>query len=85
MGKFAKTLFQTAFTIGGYIIGGILSGGVGAAIGAALFSIGGAVLANALFKVSGPERQASETTIQIGESPRRYLFGVSAAPGRLDL
>lgn len=75
MSNFIKPLIQ----LGAMIIGNMLGG----PILATLFAIGATVLTNALFKPSAPERQAQETTLQLGEGPRRYVFGRCATAGML--
>lgn len=62
--------------------------GVGPALGAALRGIGMALFSSAILqpKIRGAEeRQASETTLQLGEGPRMVGFGTfSTGPALLD-
>ncbi len=75
MSKFIKPMIQLGAMIIGELLGGPLL--------AVAFTIGATILTNALFKPSAPERQASETTLQLGEGPRRYVFGRCATAGAL--
>ena len=80
--KVVKAVVGIAAPLVGYAVGFLVGGPLGGALGSALFAMGAsAILAP---KARGQEeRQASETTLQLGEGPRQVLFGRAAVAGSL--
>lgn len=75
MGKFVGAVLRIA-TIA---VGSILGGPLGAAIGLLIVNVGSALL----MPRKGQARQASATTLQLGENTRQAVVGIAATAGTL--
>ena len=75
MSKVIGSIVGVAFTVVGFAIAGPL--------GAVIGSLVGGVVSNALAGKLKDSRQASETTVKVGEGPRVAIFGKAATAGSL--